>query len=106
MTEALDLDARRAERGPVETFPVIHAGQTYHVPARLTVPLAVAAIRGDVPALLDGIFGDASAEVLASNPPLELGDLLAVVTRMAGGPGNLPASIGSAPGGRTSTPTT
>lgn len=99
--EPIDLDALRASRPELANIPVLLGGVEYTVPARLTVALGLAAIAGDLAGLVQGLFGADAAAVLASDPPLEVADLLAIVQRLAGGPGNLPGSIGSAPGGRT-----
>lgn len=94
-TDPIDLDALRTGRPAIEQRDVILNGTAYHVPTRITVPLAVAGLKGDLPTLIAGLFGDQAAAVLAEDPPLEVSDLLAIVTALTGGPGNLPGSTGS-----------
>lgn len=87
--EPIDLDAARAKRGPVASQEVILGGKVFTIPARLTVELGIAAGDGDLGKLITGLFGEQAAEVLKVQPPLDVADLLELVQRLAGGPGNL-----------------
>ena len=86
----IDLDEGRVR----ETATVRLGGVDYEVPAGLTVPLAFAAADGDLKALVDGLFGKQAGKVLKQQPPLDVTDLLKIVTALAGDAGNLPGSTG------------
>ena len=93
--DPIDLDARRANRGDPGFRSVIFGGETYEVPTKLSVALAIAATHNDVEGLVEGLFGDRMAEVLAVEPPFELEELLEIAGELAGGLGNLRGSTGS-----------